>query len=60
MFGGLSSFQKTLNDMWKYDLLAMKWEKIKQFGKIPEPRCGHSLNIMDQKIFLFGGLIEVT
>ena len=27
---------------------------------MPGPRCGHSLNIHADKIFLFGGLQEVT
>ena len=59
LFGGLSTLT-TLNDMWKYDMMTNEWEKVRQLGRIPEPRCGHSLSILAQKIFLFGGLIEVT
>ena len=36
------------------------WDKVKQMGNVPGPRCGHSFNIHGDKIFLFGGLREVT
>ena len=36
------------------------WNRIEQKGRVPGPRCGHSFNIHGDKIFLFGGLQEVT
>ena len=46
--------------MWRFDLEGMRWERIEQLGKVPGPRCGHSFNLHNDKIFLFGGLREVT
>ena len=60
LFGGLTVINDTLNDMWRYDLEYNQWSRIKQKGKLPEPRCGHSFNIHCDKIFMFGGLKEVT
>ena len=60
IFGGLNNNNVTLNDMWKFDLETFTWMKIQQHGTIPLPRCGHSFNYHDEKIILFGGLIEVT
>ena len=60
LFGGLTTINETLNDLWRYDLIANRWELIEQLGKVPGPRCGHSFNLHSDKIFLFGGLREVT
>lgn len=60
LFGGLSVANDTLNDMWRFDLEANRWDQIEQKGNIPGPRCGHSFNIHCEKIFVFGGLKEVT
>ena len=60
MFGGLNKLNETLNDMWKYDIEMAQWSLVKQDGAIPGPRCGHSMSIHNDMIFLFGGLIEVT
>ena len=60
MFGGLTANNQTLNDMWCFNLREYKWYQIKQRGDVPEPRCGHSLSTHHDKLFLFGGLKEVT
>ena len=60
IFGGLDNDNATLNDMWSFDLTANVWTRIEQQGNIPRPRCGHSFNEYDNKIFLFGGSLEVT
>ena len=60
IFGGLTNDNHTLNDMWLYDLTEKKWTKVDQRGTIPKPRAGHSMNLYEGKIFMFGGLIEVT
>ena len=46
--------------MWMYDLTDNTWALIEQKGQVPRPRSGHSFNFYDGKIFMFGGLIEVT
>ena len=60
VFGGLNSDNTTMNDMWMYDLNQNTWTEIEQKGQVPKPRSGHSFNLYDGKIFMFGGLIEVT
>lgn len=60
LYGGLNIQNDTLNDMWRFDLETNQWDVIEQNGKVPGPRCGHSFNIHCDKIFMFGGLREVT
>ena len=60
MFGGLTATNQTLNDMWCFPTAGNKWHLVDQRGDVPDPRCGHSLNCHHDKLFLFGGLKEVT
>ena len=60
IFGGLANDNHTLNDMWIFDIEKKEWLKIDQRGQVPKPRAGHSMNLYKGKIFMFGGLIEVT
>ena len=58
LFGGLNS--NYLNDIWEYNLLNNKWEKITFNKKIdfnlPNPRFGHSSIIIDKYLVIYGGL----
>mmetsp|Transcript_1785 Transcript_1785/g.2528 ORF Transcript_1785/g.2528 Transcript_1785/m.2528 type:complete len:235 (+) Transcript_1785:783-1487(+) len=60
LFGGLTAQNVTLNDLWRYSVREDRWDLIKQRGEVPEPRCGHSFSCHHDKLFLFGGLKEVT
>ena len=60
LFGGLTITNETMNDMWKIKIGEFEWQNVEQKGRIPSARCGHSLNVHTDKIFLFGGLKEVT
>ena len=55
LFGGLSSGY--LNDIWEYDLLKNKWNKIpfKEDNDLPVPRYNHSMNIMNKYLVIYGG-----
>ena len=55
LFGGLSSGY--LNDIWEYDLILNKWNKITKIDKnnLPVPRYGHSSIILGKYIVIFGG-----
>ena len=46
--------------MWCFTLKTSQWHKVEQNGPRPAPRSGHSLTFCDNKIILFGGLLEVT
>ena len=60
MFGGLTTTNETLNDMWRFKIGEDKWQQIEQLGDVPSRRCGFSFNLHLDTIFLFGGLLEVT
>ena len=60
IFGGLKNDSLTLNDLWIFDITKKTWNKVNQCGQIPKPRAGHSMNIYQGRIFMFGGLLEVT
>ena len=60
LFGGLDTENATLNDMWMYDLTDNQWTQIEQKGNIPRPRSSHSFNLYEGRIYMFGGLLEVT
>lgn len=60
LFGGLTMINETLSDMWQYQVDDAKWVCVKQKGEVPHSRCGHSLHYFSDKLFLFGGLLEVT
>ena len=58
LFGGLNS--NYLNDIWEYNLINNKWEKI-TFNQninfnLPNPRFGHSSIIIDKYLVIYGGL----
>ena len=60
LFGGLDRNNVTLNDMWTFNLLTESWTSVHQNGHVPDARCGHAFQYHHGKIFLFGGLKEVT
>ena len=58
--GGIDLQNEPLNDMWCFSLDSGLWSEVEQNGPRPAPRSGHSLTFCDDKIILFGGLLEVT
>jgi len=58
IFGGLLQQELELvdsNDMHVLDTTTMVWSSPKVTGDVPEPRCGHKMVTIDDKIYLFGG-----
>ncbi|XP_054271937.1 host cell factor 1-like [Macrosteles quadrilineatus] len=59
-FGGMTEYGKYSNDI--YELQAAKWEWQKLIPLMPPylpppcPRLGHSFNLVEKKIYMFGGL----
>ena len=60
IFGGKDDDNMKLNDFWKLDLVQRKWTCIETAGNTPQARSGHSAIVYEGKIFLFGGIFEVT
>ena len=59
VYGGETS-QKTsyFNDMFGYDVLTQKWEKVKSSNPSPTPRSSFSLVRNDDNILISGGCIS--
>lgn len=62
LFGGYSSDGTFLNDTWQLRVRSPKegadevqWQKLAVKGQVPAGREGHSLNIADSGLILFGG-----
>jgi len=58
IFGGLLQQDLELvdsNDLHILDTVTMTWQTPKMHGDVPEPRCGHKMVTIDDKIYLFGG-----
>ena len=60
LFGGQDETCATLNDLWAFDIKNETWTLVEQSGNIPNGRSGHSLNLYQNHLVLFGGIIEVT
>jgi len=60
VFGGEENHNKNLNDVWQINLDrtgdTLKWEMLKPSGKPPTPRHGHSSDIIQHYMIIFGGL----
>jgi N-acetylneuraminic acid mutarotase len=57
LFGGISySPQKLHNDLWIYDTILDKWNKVKCTGDLPSERASHSAVCNGSEIVFFGGI----
>merc|ERR1712048_1081012 len=47
--------------MWCFDLQTNQWSEIKHQGEYkPTPRSGHTSVVHGNKMYIFGGLLELT
>lgn len=61
IFGGKDSDNNKLNDLWKLDLTSYKWQELSPHdGYRPRERSGHSCDIIDHYMIVFGGIFEIT
>ena len=61
IFGGKDSDNNKLNDLWRLDLNTNKWQEINPVdGYKPRERSGHSCDIIDHYMVIFGGIYEIT
>lgn len=59
VFGGLDEDHSTLNDFWKLNLETWQWESILLKGDSPTARSGHSCQVVNDYLILFGGIKEI-
>ena len=51
-----SSIRRFSNEVNYFDLLKDKWVKVETTGNPPVEGCGQSLTLVDEKLFVFGGM----
>jgi N-acetylneuraminic acid mutarotase len=57
---GHDNDNEKISDMWKFDLLTNQWTQIEQRGDVPPGRNGHSLQLYNGFLIMFGGILEIT
>uniref|UniRef100_A0A1B0C0K1 F-box domain-containing protein n=1 Tax=Glossina palpalis gambiensis TaxID=67801 RepID=A0A1B0C0K1_9MUSC len=55
VFGGGSSSDTTFNDLWRFDLSKMHWERPFSMGTYPSPKGSASMVCWQEQLILFGG-----
>lgn len=63
IFGGQDDENNKLNDLWEFDLNQSSWRQITDLPSnsyVPGPRSGHSASVFDGKMYIFGGILELT
>jgi N-acetylneuraminic acid mutarotase len=62
IFGGQEDDNKKLNDLWCFDMQTNQWGQVDQSGNSykPTPRSGHSTVVYGDKMYIFGGILELT
>jgi len=62
VFGGQDEDNNKLNDLWCFDPSAASWSQIKSKAGdyCPLPRSGHSTVTYGSKMYIFGGILELT
>ncbi len=55
-FGGSTKGPHRLNDTWSFDISTRKWTELQCTGPIPSPRAYHAAVLVDDAMYVFGGL----
>jgi len=61
-FGGQDDDNNKLDDVWMFDINANTWTCVPYAeGDLkPTPRCGHTAVVANGKMYVFGGILELT
>ena len=62
IFGGQDDDNNKLDDLWEFDLASCNWRKLggNPGEYCPIARSGHSSIVYGTKMFIFGGIYELT
>ncbi|XP_022109184.1 rab9 effector protein with kelch motifs-like isoform X1 [Acanthaster planci] len=52
---GDSKYDNCLSDFWTLDTSAMTWSQPTTSGEEPGPRCHHTMDVVEGKLWVFGG-----
>jgi N-acetylneuraminic acid mutarotase len=55
-FGGNGGPHIVYNDTWSFNISTRKWTELQCTGSIPSPRAGHAAALIDDVMYVFGGL----
>lgn len=59
IFGGKNDTTR-YNDLWSFSLTDFKFKRMSDDGELPAVRNGHSMNYYDGKLYVFGGIHDIT
>lgn len=59
IFGGKNDATR-YNDLWSFSLTDYKFKRLSDEGELPAVRNGHSMNYFDGKLYVFGGIHDIT
>lgn len=61
IFGGMVEYGKYSNELFELDVSRWEWKQIDvKIGALPSPRLGHSFTLVGQRIYVFGGLENMS
>jgi hypothetical protein len=62
IFGGQDDENNKLHDLWEFDIASEVFTQIElpDDSYQPPPRSGHSSTIFNDKMYIFGGILELT
>ncbi|KAL9647173.1 hypothetical protein ABK040_004889 [Willaertia magna] len=58
LFGGRTNHFDEVNQMFQYDINKDEWTTLTLSEPIPKPRCGHAMIVKENKIYMFGGMMD--
>ncbi|KAF8499070.1 hypothetical protein F5888DRAFT_1611375 [Russula emetica] len=56
IFGGYGNPNTKFNDTWSFNISTRKWTELQCTGPIPSPRATHAAVLIDDVMYVFGGL----
>lgn len=59
LFGGKDA-ERRMNDLWEFSLSDFRFRLMGAEGDVPPSRNGHSLEHFEGKLYLFGGIHDIT
>ena len=60
VFGGKNDSSEKMNDLWVYNIADKRWVEVMADGDPPLERSGHSADVYDDYLVIFGGIWDVT
>jgi len=60
IFGGKDDSSEKLNDLWVFNIADKRWVEIEAEGEAPFERSGHSSDVFEDYLVIFGGIWDVT